>query len=74
MTNSRGVAIPDVRLDVDDSDAVTTQANGEFVFARVPVGTRLLTARKIGFEPTEQVLQLTGTSASFVNVTMSNPV
>jgi hypothetical protein len=73
VLDSRGSPVASVRITVDNADAVTTGPDGNFVIAGVPPGTRVLSARKIGFEPVEQVLQITGQPET-ISVRMDNPV
>jgi hypothetical protein len=75
VVNTKGEGVSGARVSVDDRDAIAISGDsGQFVLSSLPSGTRLLTARRIGFEPTEQVVRLSSARETNATVMLGAPV
>ena len=68
VVNGQGAPLANVRIDVDGvADEVTTRDDGTFAVANVPLGSRMLSLRAVGYSPVSQVVDvLTEQRASLV--------
>lgn len=75
VVNAKGEGVSGARVSVDDRDPIAiTGDNGQFMLSSLPSGTRLLSARRIGFEPIEQIVRLSSVRESSVTVVLNTPV
>ena len=51
VVDDQGAAVSGAQIYINPSIGTQTRANGEYVLARVPVGTQTLRARMLGFRP-----------------------
>lgn len=75
VVNAKGDGLAGARVSVDDREPLAiTGGDGRFMLTSLPSGTRLLSVRRIGFEPTEEIVRLSSLRESNVTVMLSNPV
>src|SRR5688500_5736608 len=69
-TGGRG--LPDAQVTVEGSRlGAVTGANGEFTIANVPLGERIIAARRIGFSPASKTVTVTAAGASTGDIALS---
>lgn len=75
VVNENGAPVADARISVDADEGIAiTPADGTFRITGVRAGTRLLSVRKIGYEPQEMAVHLSSTSQKEYTVRLSRPV
>jgi hypothetical protein len=75
VVNAKGEGLSGARVNVDDRDPVAiTGEDGRFVLTALPSGTRLLSVRRIGFEPAEQIVLLSSTRETSATVVLATPI
>jgi hypothetical protein len=75
VVNSKGQGLSGARVSVDDREPLAiTDDDGRFALSHLPSGTRLLNVRRIGFEPTEQIVRLSSSHEEAITVVLNAPV
>ena len=60
VVDEKGVAVPDVTISIDGFVAeIQSGPNGRFTLNNVPTGTRMVTARRLGYLPTSVAIDIT---------------
>lgn len=71
VVDRSGKPLVGARVSVEGTDRVAlTRASGDFVLDSLPVGTQTVTARLLGYAPTEQPVELTSREPRSVTVRM----
>jgi hypothetical protein len=59
VLNSAGAPVPNARVGlVGTTASAVTKANGEFLLDSLPAGTQAIAIRQLGYQPTEQTVEL----------------
>ena len=75
VTDENGLAVAGATVQVDGmDDNAVTGADGRFSFGSVPVGTRMLSVRKVGFLPTVQPLDMLARGVRDLSLTLERGV
>lgn len=75
VTDGDGRAVADATVSVDGVETtVLTNANGEFILPQVPTGSRMLTARKVGFVPAVDVTDVLDNGTRDVRLTVQRGI
>jgi hypothetical protein len=69
VLNSAGAPVPNARVGLVGTTATAvTRANGDFLLDSLPAGTQAIAVRQLGYQPTEQTVELSSRAPARVTV------